>query len=149
MSQMSLDFTHHIWCSDSDKSALVSQESPKRVTGSVASAHSSASDAVRRDLRRTYQNAPPATAPSICRTSRRSGEIAREWGSELFWDLFVPSTPTGSVMAENFGLSYPRHLADPNTPNPNYQLKDCRSRWPGSGRRSCHRRPTWPRWTRT
>ena len=70
-------------------------------------------------------------------------------GSELFWDLFVPSTPTGSVMAENFGLSYPRYLADPNTPNPNYQLKDCRSRWQGSGRRSCRRRPTWPRWTRT
>ena len=36
--------------------------------GSVASAHSSASAAARRDLRRTYQNVPPATAPTASTT---------------------------------------------------------------------------------
>src|SRR5207342_1787019 len=36
--------------------------------GSVASAHNSASASARRDLRRTYQNAPPATAPTASTT---------------------------------------------------------------------------------
>jgi hypothetical protein len=38
------------------------------VMGSVASAHSSASAAARRDLRRTYHNVPPATAPTATTT---------------------------------------------------------------------------------
>ena len=45
-----------------------SQASPKRAIGSVASAQSSASAAARRDLRRTNQNAPPATAPTASTT---------------------------------------------------------------------------------
>ena len=49
-------------------SESVSQASPKRVIGSVASAHSSASAAARRDLRRTYHNVPPATAPTASTT---------------------------------------------------------------------------------
>jgi len=49
-------------------SASGSHASPKRVIGSVASAHSSASAAARRDLRRTYQNVPPATAPTASTT---------------------------------------------------------------------------------
>ena len=61
---------------DADLLALVSQDSPKRVTGSVASAHSSASAAVRRDLRRTYQNAPPATAPTASTTFRSHGILS-------------------------------------------------------------------------
>ena len=44
------------------------QLSPKRATGSVASAQSSASDAARRDLRRTNHKAPPATAPTASTT---------------------------------------------------------------------------------
>jgi hypothetical protein len=50
--------------------------------------------------------------------------IAHEWGSELEWTLFVPSAQGQTVASENFALSYLRYLAQPNNPQPGYQLAD-------------------------
>ncbi|GIJ54935.1 tannase/feruloyl esterase family alpha/beta hydrolase [Virgisporangium aurantiacum] len=52
--------------------------------------------------------------------------ISHEWGSELEWTLFVPAAQGQVVGSENFALSYLRYLADPNDPNPAYQLTDLR-----------------------
>jgi hypothetical protein len=86
---------------------------------------------------RTGQN------PATCLTAAEAGVVRRlhdgavdahgrrlepagshEWGSELEWTLFVPSAQGQTVGSENFALSYLRYLADPNHPNPNYQLSD-------------------------
>jgi feruloyl esterase len=56
--------------------------------------------------------------------NRLEQEIAHEWGSELDWSLFIPTAQGQHVASENFALSYLRYLADPNNPNPNYQLSD-------------------------
>jgi hypothetical protein len=52
--------------------------------------------------------------------------VAHEWGSELEWTLFVPAAQGQTVGSENFALSYLRHLADPNHPDPGYRLTDLR-----------------------
>jgi hypothetical protein len=54
--------------------------------------------------------------------NRLEQPISHEWGSELDWTLFVPAAQGQTPMSANFALSYLRYLADPNTPNPNYQL---------------------------
>jgi len=56
--------------------------------------------------------------------TRLEPAIAHEWGSELEWTLFVPAAQGQTVASENFALSYLRYLADPNDPNPDYQLTD-------------------------
>ncbi|WP_433041406.1 tannase/feruloyl esterase family alpha/beta hydrolase [Dactylosporangium sp. CS-033363] len=56
--------------------------------------------------------------------NRLEPAIAHEWGSELDWTLFVPAAQGQHVASENFALSYLRYLADPNHPNPGYQLTD-------------------------
>ena len=72
------DSSHEVACSPSltannagylsPTCQALSQESPKRAMGSVASAQSSASAAARRDLRRANKIAPPATAPTASTT---------------------------------------------------------------------------------
>jgi feruloyl esterase len=42
----------------------------------------------------------------------------------LDWTLFVPAAQGQTVASENFALSYLRYLADPNNPDPGYQLSD-------------------------
>ena len=56
--------------------------------------------------------------------NRLESAIAHEWGSELDWTLFVPAAQGQTPMSANFALSYLRYLADPNHPNPSYQLTD-------------------------
>ena len=56
--------------------------------------------------------------------NRLEQEISHEWGSELDWTLFVPAAQGQTPMSANFALSYLRYLADPNHPNPDYQLSD-------------------------
>lgn len=58
------------------------------------------------------------------RGRRLEPAIAHEWGSELEWTLFVPSAQGEHVASEMFALSYLRYLADPNNPDPTYQLTD-------------------------
>lgn len=58
------------------------------------------------------------------RGRRLEPAIAHEWGSELEWTLFIPTTQGQVVGSENFALSYLRYLADPNNPRPTYQLSD-------------------------
>lgn len=50
--------------------------------------------------------------------------IAHEWGSELDWTLFVPAAQGQTPQSANFALSYLRYLAQPNDPDPGYQLTD-------------------------
>ncbi|WP_432504842.1 tannase/feruloyl esterase family alpha/beta hydrolase [Kineococcus arenarius] len=50
--------------------------------------------------------------------------ISHEWGSELDWTLFVPAAPGETTFSEQIALSYLRHLAHPNDPDPDYQLSD-------------------------
>lgn len=51
---------------------------------------------------------------------------AHEWGSELAWTLFVPSTanPASPVFSQTIALDFLRYLAFFNTYNPSYQLTD-------------------------
>lgn len=56
--------------------------------------------------------------------NRLDTPIAHEWGSELQWTLFVPSAQGQHVASEMFALSYLQYLADPNHPDPSYQLSD-------------------------
>jgi hypothetical protein len=61
--------------------------------GSVASAHSSASLAARRDLRRTYHNVPPATAP----TASTTFHFTRSTIAVLIASLARLALPVGSL----------------------------------------------------
>ncbi|WP_308195615.1 tannase/feruloyl esterase family alpha/beta hydrolase [Dactylosporangium sp. AC04546] len=60
------------------------------------------------------------------RGNRLEPAVAHPWGSELEWTLFVPAAQGQTVASENFALSFLRYLADPNHPNPAYQLTDLR-----------------------
>ncbi|WP_442859619.1 tannase/feruloyl esterase family alpha/beta hydrolase [Burkholderia sp. 8Y] len=50
--------------------------------------------------------------------------ISREWGSELQWTLFVPTTDAGPSGAINFVLPFLAYLDYYNTSNPNATLSD-------------------------
>ena len=58
------------------------------------------------------------------RGNRLEPAIAHEWGSELDWTLLVPAAQGQPVASEMFALSYLRYLAEPNNPDPDYQLTD-------------------------
>ena len=57
---------------------------------------------------------------------RLEQRIAREWGSELDWTLFVPAAPDQTAMSENFVTSFARYLAFYNADTPDWQLTDLR-----------------------
>ena len=52
--------------------------------------------------------------------------IAHEWGSELAWSLFIPTTATQTAptFSENAALGFVRYLAYFNTYRPNFQLAE-------------------------
>lgn len=50
--------------------------------------------------------------------------IAHEWGSELDWSLFIPTTTAGPSGSLNFVLPFLRYLTFYNQALPNYQITD-------------------------
>src|SRR5207237_4159238 len=57
---------------------------------------------------------------------RLEQKISHEWGSELAWSLFIPTTTTQTAptFSENAALGFIRYLAYFNTYLPNFQLAD-------------------------